>query len=456
MTAAPERFVRHALETHASDIPPRALERARVFVLDTLGVGVAGSVAPYAEDVLSTALRWGRAGDAEPSARVFGRAHRLPPTSAAFVNAFQIHCQEFDCVHEPAVVHPMASVFAALAAEVDAQGGAVSGRELTAATVVAVDVAAALGVAARAPIRFFRPANAGVFGAALGVARLRGFAPEQAHDALGYALAQCAGTMQAHVEGKPALPIQIAGAARAALVACDLAEQGVPGPHDVFEGPFGYLQLFEGDWDLAPALDGLGAVWRIEEVSHKPFPTGRAAQGGVTAFQELRANGVAADAVEAVTLTAPPLIKRLVGRPFKADMGVNYARLCFPYIGACVLIDGDIGLRDFSAERLADPAAAALAACIEVVDDGGRDPAAFAPQIATARLKTGAVVEARVDALYGSPAEPMDKAAYERKFRRCLEFAGCTDAVADRVLDVADRLDAAPDARALIDALEQT
>jgi len=62
---------------------------------------------------------------------------------------------------------------------------------------------------------------------------------------MGCALAQCAGVMQAHVEGKPTLPVQIAGAARAAVVACDLAEAGLHGPESALEGPFGYFNMFE-------------------------------------------------------------------------------------------------------------------------------------------------------------------------------------------------------------------
>ena len=103
---------------------------------------------------------------------------------------------------------------------------------------------------------------------------------------------RAAGTMQAHVEGKPTLPLQIAGAARAAVVANDLAEAGIPGPHDVFEGPYGYLSLFEEDSDIGPVIASLGQVWRIEEVSYKPFPTGRAAQGGIMMMHEIwRQNG---------------------------------------------------------------------------------------------------------------------------------------------------------------------
>ena len=51
--------------------------------------------------------------------------------------------------------------------------------------------------------------------------------------------------MQAHVEGTPALGLQIGFNARAAINAVDAAEAGLAGPHDVLTGPFGYFALFE-------------------------------------------------------------------------------------------------------------------------------------------------------------------------------------------------------------------
>lgn len=441
-----EVLTRHALTVRFDDLPEPVVRAAKVFILDTLGVGVAGKNAPYAEEIFQTAKTWGTS----DSAYVFGRRALLPTAGAAFVNGFQIHCQEFDCVHEPAVVHPMATIFAALFAEAQAQGG-VHGRDLITAVTVAVDVAAGLGVAAKSGIRFFRPATAGIFGASLGVARLRRFSLRQALDALGYALAFASGTMQAHVEGKPALPVQIGNAARSAIAACDLAGAGMPGPNDVFEGPFGYLTLFETEADLAPVLETLGKDWRIAEVSHKPFPTGRAAQGGIVAVQRLREQGVTAKTLDTLVLTAPPLIHRLVGRPYKDDMTASYARLCFAYTGALALQSGRVGLDDFTKERLRDPAIKDIAQKIKIVEDGSTDPAAFTPQIAVATLKNGPQLCAEVSRLYGSPDDPLSYAAHLQKFRDCLAFGldGAQSGRAEAMIDFVENLELKTDMTSL-------
>jgi 2-methylcitrate dehydratase PrpD len=374
---------------------------------------------------------------------------RLPAASAAFVNAFQIHCQEFDCVHEPAVLHPMATVVAALLAEAE-RSGPHTGEAFLTAIIVGVDVAVALGLAATAPLSFFRPATAGVFGSVAALARLRGLDRATALDAFGYALAFASGTMQAHVEGKPALPVQVANAARSALVAVDLAVAGLPGPWNSIDGPFGYLTLFERSFDLAPVLRDLGDRRRIAEVSWKPFPTGRAAHGGLVATRALmETHGVSAGALESLDFTAPPLIKRLVGRPAKPEMDVAYARLCLPWLAATALTFGEVGLGDFTPERLADPSLLALARRITVIDDGGTDPAAFTPLRAEARTLAGEHFALEIVAMLGAPSHPLTPAQHRAKARRCLAHAGLEGADAALAEAVAS-LESSPDVGAAL------
>ncbi|HUA56214.1 MAG TPA: MmgE/PrpD family protein, partial [Candidatus Sulfotelmatobacter sp.] len=307
---AAERLAEHVVATRFEHLSAAAVAAAKTFILDSFGVGVAGACAPFAVELREAATRWGAGADAG----VWGGRLRLPAPSAALVNGFQIHNQEFDCVHEPAVVHALSVPQAAALAFAERAGG-VPGRELLTALALGVDVAAGLGVAARAGLRFFRPATAGAFGAVAALARLAGFDANRLIDAWGIVYGQIGGTMQSHVEGKPLLPLQIGFAARAAVNAVDLAAAGLDGPRDLFEGKYGYLRLFEGAWDLEPVWRDLGRCWRIAELSHKPFPTGRATHGGLDGILQLQArHGFAAADVDAVRVIAPPLIHQLVGR----------------------------------------------------------------------------------------------------------------------------------------------
>lgn len=414
-------LIDHALTLRWADLPDETKARAKTFLHDSLAVGVAGRNAAHADAVLAMVHGWG-AGDV---AGVLGRPDvRLPAPSAAFVNGFQIHGQEYDCVHEPAVLHPMATVLAALLAEAQ-RGDPVSGEQFLTAVVAGVDVAVTLGIAAPDALKFFRPATAGIFGCVAAIASLRAMPRDVALDAFGHALALVSGTMQAHVEGKPALPVQVANAARNSLVAIDLARGGMPGVTRPLDGPFGYFALMEVREALGPALARLGQGHRITEVSWKPFPTGRAGHGGIVAVQQLLAEqGLQTADLESLEYHAPPLIHRLVGRPAKAGMEPGYARLCMQYLAAVTLLRGKVTLADFGRDALDDPQVLALANKITVIADDNPDLAAFVPARAVARTRDGHELVQPVLAQLGSPEWPLSDAQHAEKAKGCLSFGG--------------------------------
>jgi aconitate decarboxylase len=406
-------FAEHVVRTGYDDLPAPALAAAKTFILDSFGVGVAGSAAPWAQELVDTAARWGSGDDA----RVWVHGSALPAPAAAMCNGYHIHNSEYDCIHEAAVVHPMAVLLSATMAHAERAGG-VSGRDLLCAIALGVDVGAGLGLASKAPLRFFRPATAGAFAATAAIGRLMGFDAGTMTHAFSIAYGELCGTMQAHSEGSPLLAMQIGFNARNAVVACDMATGSLSGPQDVLEGPFGYFPLFEGEHDLAPVLRGLGKTWRITEVAHKPFPCGRATHGvldGVLSL--LREHALTANEIARIECRVPPLTQRLVGRPAHEGMAVSYARLCAPYVIACALQGGGVDLDDFQPTALADPARLALAQRVTLSADDTPDPNALAPVAVVVRLNGGATHETSVSDVYGSPARPMGREAHLAKFR---------------------------------------
>ncbi len=397
-------------------LPDAVRDAALILLADTLAVGAAGSTAPGADGVLAAARGWG-AGDA---VALLGRHDRLPAAGAAFVNGFQIHCLEWDAVHEPAVVHAMSVVTAALISVCHVHRP--SHDEALTALAVGVDIACVLGLAATGPLRFFRPATAGLIGAALACARIAGIAPGHFADVLGLAHAQVAGTMQAHVEGSVALPLQIAAAARAAVTAVDLVAHGLTGSHDALTGPFGYFPLFDCG-DPADLIATMGSVWRIAEISVKPWPCGRASHATLAALQTLiTPNEIALEA------HVPPLIARLVRRPWTTDMTPAYARLCLPFLTALMLADGCIDPRRFTPENFADPALQALGARLHIRVDTNPDPNALSPQRHV--IQAGGL-EIVTPATLGSPANPLSAQGHATKRALAAELARLPRDLAD-------------------------
>jgi 2-methylcitrate dehydratase PrpD len=225
--------------------------------------------------------------------------------------------------------------------------------------------------------------------------------------------------MQAHVEASPHLALQMGFAARNAVTAVELARRGMPGPRAPISGPFGYFALFDGKADRVP-FNELGQVWRIAEVSYKPFPSGRATHGGIDGLQRLMAeHRIDADAVRDGRFHVPPLTHRLVGRKSHDAMAVGYARLCLPYVGAVCLRRGTVGLGDFSPAAMTDPATLVLGDRLSVIEDGNPDPNAMAPVRVELDLTDGRTLTCAVADVLGSPARPLTPEQARAKFDAC-------------------------------------
>jgi 2-methylcitrate dehydratase PrpD len=381
---------------------------------DTLAVGAAGATAPEADGVRLAARGWG----AGEEARIIGLDQRLPAPSAAFVNGFQIHCLEWDAVHEPAVVHALSVATAVTLAVLDRRQSRHSGRsagateeEALTALAVGVDIAAGLGLAATSPLTFFRPATAGCIGAALAAARLEGIGRERLPDVLGLAYSFCAGTMQAHLEGSIALPLQIANAARSAVMAVDLVKAELTGPHDALEGPMGYFRLVDAG-ELERYTRDLGRIWRISEVSVKPYPSGRASHAVLAAIAELREQGE----IVSVEARVPPLVARLVGRAPQPHMTPAYARLCLTVLTELMIEEGRIDPRRFGDLF-------GLSQRLIVSADDNPDPNALSPQRVCVTFADDRRIERDVPHTLGSPGAPLSPEQAQAKYALARELA---------------------------------
>lgn len=444
-------FARHVAGTPFEALPADTITAGRALLLDSFGVALAGSRGAWLDEI---------AGDwREPHASTRAWGHRgltMSAPHAALINAYQLHNSEFDCVHEAAVVHPMAVLLGALGTYIDRRDAAVSGRDLLRAVVLGIDVAAGLGVAARSPLRFFRPGTAGAFGAVAAISCVERMDADTVAHAFGLAYAQTCGTMQAHTEGLSLLAMQVGFNARNAVEAVDLARMGMTATRATLQGPYGYFSLFESDSAIEPVLNSLGTTWRVTEVAHKPFPSGRATHGIVDACLTLqREHGFAVDAIARVEARVPPLTHRLVGRPLTADMTPNYARLCGPYVVARALAHGHVGIDDFERTALDDSKTHALGARVAVIADDNPDPNALTPLTVGLTLTDGSRFDRVVDVIYGHPQRPMSDAARVEKFSRNWSAARArlSDADRDVFTNHIDRLEALEDVRVLLDLI---
>ncbi|MCX5577692.1 MmgE/PrpD family protein [Kaistia terrae] len=449
-----DRVVDHVINTRFEDLPQAVVDKTKTFLLDTLGVGIAGSAGAGIPELKQVAASWGQGEEAT----VWLTGERMPAQQAAILNAYQIHCLEFDCVHEGAVLHPMATILSAVMAWAEREktrGRSIQGRDLITALALGVDVSTMLGVVTNSALRFFRPATAGGFGAVVAIGKLAGFDALTLKNALGAQYSQTSGTLQPHVEGSPMLGLQVGFNARAALVSTDLALAGVRGPHDILTGQYGYFALFEqNDYDLEPFLARLGQDWQMLEMSHKPYPSGRLTHGAVDGLGQLMSkHGFTAYDIAAIVCEVPPLVHRLVGRPDVLHPESNYAKLCLRFVAGTFLARGAVDVPDFRGRASLDDAAVhRYAALVDVVLDDNPDQNALDPQTIRVRLKDGTDHSITLQHVYGHPKAPLTAEANVEKFRRCAGYGAVPlqqDSI-DALIAAIDTLESNPDAASLV------
>ncbi|MFN0161154.1 MAG: MmgE/PrpD family protein [Burkholderiales bacterium] len=434
------------VKSHYEDLPAEAVARAKVFILDTLGVGIAGSTAPAIAALTQVARSWG-AGD---EATVWGSGARLPAGSAAVVNGYQIHALEFDCVHEPAVVHPMATLFSAVLAHAErrsAQGRPVNGRELILAVALGVETAAVIGASSKSVMRFFRPATAGGFGVVAAIGKLEGLDVPTLLNAWGILYGQTSGTMQAHVEGSMVLGLQVGFNARAGLAAVDLAQAGFTGPKENLTGMYGYYKLIEPESDLGPWWAKLGREWQVRQLAHKPFPSGRLTHAAVDALRRARAEtDFGFDEIESVECWLPPLAHRLCGRPNIPTPHANYAKLCVPFVFGVEAVHRQVVPQSFWGDALIDPDVHAVASRVKVHLDDNPDPNVPWPQRFRMTFKGGRVWDKVIELAIGHPLNPLSHEEHLAKFRMCHALKSADIGAGAAMIAAVDTLDTLADA----------
>ena len=137
-------------------------------------------------------------------------------------------------------------------------------------------------------------------------------------------------------------------AAQAAVVAVQLAQRGIRGPHGVFEGSDGFFRVYlHGRASGDEVRADLGTRFELMNLSYKPYPCCRDTHAAVDAVLELRAEARrAADDIESIRvgLTAPGY--QMVCEPEHvraAPRTVVEAQFSIPYTVAAAWIDGKLG-----------------------------------------------------------------------------------------------------------------
>jgi 2-methylcitrate dehydratase PrpD len=402
---------------------PQALRReGKRSLLNFIGCALGVASTPPIEMAMRVLTRLSGA----EQVTVIGRAERLDPLGAAFINAVAGNLLDYDDTHLRTVIHPTAPVAPAALALAEQRG--LSGAEMLHAFILGAEVECRIGNSV-SPGHYARgwhiTSTCGVFGSAVASAKLLGLNAEQTWHALGIAASQSAGL----VENLPsaAKNVSVGNAARHGLFAALLAEQGCTAAPAAIEGALGWARAMGDDPSISEVTEGLGERWELLKNTYKPYPCGIVMHAVIDACLALRRDhSVRAAEIAEIIVSGDQLLLD------RGDRNVNNerdARVSIHHCAAVSFLFGKAGLREFSEEMVHDPAVVALRALTTVRLESNSPKGAAA---ATVRTLNGRTLEETVLHARGSTEQPLfdqDIEAKVRELARHGAFSGRIDDV---------------------------
>ena len=439
----------HALAARSAaltwaDLPPSALHWAKVGIIDTLGVTLAGSREPAAR-LCANSLDLG-----EGPSLLLGSSRRTGALDAALVNGTASHALDFDDCNNTMGGHPSAPVLSALLPLADEHGS--TGADFVLAYVAGFEVETkiALAVNFHHYQKGWHPtATLGVFGAAAACARLMKLDAEQTACALALAASFAAG-IKANF-GTMTKPLHVGNSARSGLLAARLAARGfTANAASVFEHEQGFLDVFNGPgtYDTARALAAWATPLDIVApgIAIKQYPCCGSTHPAIDAMLSLvREHGLTVDKVQGVEAWIHQRRLQHTNRPQPGS--ALDAKFSLQYVLARALMDGHVSLAHFEGQAHTDPRVQALLPRINVAayDDSQFAPSNHFGGAVRVTLKDGSVLQASVEQALGrTSAHPLPQHLLQAKFALCAAGVlqnGAIEAVAtavERIEDISD------------------
>lgn len=435
-----DQLAHFVAETRFDDLPATIVAKAKVHILDTLGVALAGT---RSREFITVA---GMVGAGE-GAQIWGTRRTASARDAALANGVAAHVFELDdtggCDHSGAVVIP--AVLAALARAPQP----VTGRDLITAIVVGYDVArrlleAAGGYDTHNGAGWHSTSTCGPIGAAAAVAHLWRLPAEACRHAMTLSTSFASGLWAFIHDGSQAKKIHAGRAAEGGLLAAELARSGFTGPSQVFDEVWGgfFRSFNHAPGDLGKFTEGLGEVWKLARVSLKPYASCRGAHSAVDALSDILAEtGRAGAEIAAVDIRLSAMLMGMCGKIETASLAG--AQMSLGYAIAARTIFGTAGLDAYPAERRNDPRLGAFCKQIRFTVDTSMQP--LDEPVVDVCFQDGSRVSRMVPRATGSPERPMTPTAIEEKFRALAGMALPPVAV-DRLHQTVTVLDGLEDA----------
>lgn len=396
-------------------LPPEVIEKTKYHVLDTFASMISGSTLQPG----ALGLAFARAHSGEKIATVAASDILCGPIDAALVNGLLAQSDETDDSHAPSQSHPGGAVIPAALAAAENFGN-VSGTGFLRAVALGYDVGTRVTMTLGAlpfQMETHRSSHSimGTFGAAAAAASVAGLGARQMRWVLDYAAQQASGTAMwqrdtEHVEKS----LVFAGLpARNGVTAALLVQLGGTGVEDVFSGPDNFLLANSPKADPAGLVDMLGERYEVMRTNIKKWTVGSPIQAPLDAIEDIRSHRpFSASDVRKVEVHLGISDAKTVNNREMPDISLQH-------MIAVMLLDKTA---TFAAahdrKRMQDAAILREKAKVELVPDEALER--LSPQrvsIVEITLNDGTKLSERVDAVRGTPENPMTREEVADKAR---------------------------------------
>lgn len=401
------------VETDYEQIPRDVVKLAKRSILDGLGCILAGTEEASGKIITEYVKEMG----GNPEASVIGGGFKTSAPQAALANGTMGHALDYDDVAVNWLGHPTIALLPAVLAIGEREK--LSAREVLEGYIIGFEVTAKLGAAigmGHYAWGWHATATLGTMGAAAAAAKMLRLDAHQTKMALGIAASLAGGTRQNF--GTMTKPFHAGSASRNGTVAALLAKRGFTADGAILESPMGFCSLFSGgaDYDIAKAAAGLGTPFAILSpgVSMKPYPCCYLTHRCIDAILYLAMeHGIRAEDVELVECRTSEFVPQVLihSQPKAALEG----KFSMQYCMAIALLDRQVGLKQFTDEKVLDPKAQELLKRVKFVHPEG---ASFNEAV-TIKLKDGRELCHEVANPKGDPQNPMTDEELTAKYRGC-------------------------------------
>jgi 2-methylcitrate dehydratase PrpD len=447
----------HAARMEFADLPRQTIDKAKMFILDTVGCAIAGTNAPGCIQVSDLFREFG----GKPESCVIGSGFRLPSLHAAFVNGMLSHALDFDDVHDEAVIHSYAPVLPATLALAEARKEK-TGRDLILATIIGADIVCRLGLAFdHSSIGFFPTSVCGALASAAASAKLIDLDIDGILNALGIAYNNACGNRQCIADGALTKRMLPASAAEAGVRAALFAERGITGARNVLEGTYGFFEVYAGGcFEREVITSDLGIKFACDALSLKPFPGCRLTHPATEAtLNIIRREQISPEAIEAIDVQVPnSQLFSMVTKPFAltGDPQVN-AQFSIAYTVAAAANKGGLSLEDFEEHAIRDVSLYEMTKKIIVRKTlDAPSNTAILPVIVEIKTKDGRWFSEELRLLKGQPQKPLSRVERLSKFKECAKYSQkhiSNDRI-DRIVEMIMSLDAIDNMREVTDLIK--